>query len=92
LVGSIATLRRADANDDPKAWEAVNRFKNRLTPREVEVLYYVMIFGWSKDVAKRLGLSLRTVEIHRDNIHRKLKVGNVVQLVRKTFGIEHEKA
>ena len=47
-----------------------------LTAREQEVLRLLAVNMSNKDVARRLGLSVRTVETHRLNIRKKTNAGN----------------
>jgi two-component system response regulator FixJ len=54
----------------------------RLTEREREILRYVSQGLTSKAIAQRLGISVRTVDIHRANIMNKTDTRNVVELVR----------
>ena len=54
----------------------------RLTEREREILGYVSKGLTSKAIAQRLGISVRTVDIHRANIMNKTGTRNVVELVR----------
>ncbi len=55
---------------------------NDLTKREMEVVEMLREGLSSKQIAERLFISNRTVEVHRYNIFRKLKVGNVVSLIK----------
>jgi two-component system response regulator FixJ len=50
-----------------------------LTPRERDVLLALSDGASNKVVAARLGLSPRTVEMHRARLFRKLGVSNVTQ-------------
>lgn len=53
-----------------------------LTPRETEVLQ-MTAWGYSnKEIANRLGLSVKTVEVHKTNGMRKLGMTSRLQLVR----------
>ena len=53
-----------------------------LTPREREVLDMVSL-GWTtKEIARALGLSPRTVETHRANLSAKLGTTSVAEMVR----------
>jgi len=52
-----------------------------LTPREREVLQLVVKGLISKEIAGRLGISVKTVEVHRANMMKKLGINNVAQLV-----------
>ena len=53
-----------------------------LTPRQREVLQLVAEGKTSKDIADRLGLSVKTVESHRAQLMKRLGVTNLPALVR----------
>jgi DNA-binding NarL/FixJ family response regulator len=53
-----------------------------LTPRQREVLQLVAEGLISKEIAERLGLSVKTVESHRAQLMKRLGVSNVTGLVR----------
>jgi DNA-binding NarL/FixJ family response regulator len=57
-----------------------------LTPREREVLAFIVRGLQNKETAHELGISVRTVEAHRDSIMRKLRVRSVAELTRLTLG------
>lgn len=57
-----------------------------LTPRERLTLAHIVRGSTSKEVARALGLSPRTVEFHRANIMRKLSAKNAIDLVRRVIG------
>ena len=59
-----------------------------LTPREKTVRAYLCKGFTNKEIAKEMKLSPRTIEDHRVNIFKKLKVRNIVELVRQFYGIE----
>ena len=52
-----------------------------LTPREREVLDRVVEGKMTREIAVELGISPKTVEVHRSHVTRKMHVGSVVQLV-----------
>lgn len=52
-----------------------------LTPREAEVLRFLISGFSNKDVARHLDLSVRTVETHRVNLRRKTRTGRLSDLV-----------
>jgi FixJ family two-component response regulator len=54
----------------------------RLTCREREVLKLIAAGGANKTIARALGISPRTVEIHRSNMMRKLGTSAVADVVR----------
>jgi two-component system, LuxR family, response regulator FixJ len=56
-----------------------------LTRREIEVLTQIAAGASNKAAAKNLGISYRTVEIHRKHIMTKLDAKNVVDLVRMVW-------
>ena len=56
---------------------------NLLTPRERVVLAQLVRGATSKEAARALNISPRTVEFHRANIMKKLGARNLVELVRK---------
>ncbi len=56
--------------------------RDRLTPRELEIVALVANGQMSKEIAFRLGLSARTVDKHRANILRKVGVNDVASLTR----------
>jgi len=55
--------------------------RNRLTPREREIVQLLAEGKSTKEVAVVLGLSVKTAETHRSNIMRKLQLHSVSDLV-----------
>jgi DNA-binding NarL/FixJ family response regulator len=53
-----------------------------LTARETATLRLMVDAKSSKEIAVQLGISIKTVETHRTNLFRKLKVRSVAELVR----------
>lgn len=70
-------LRRADAEK-----------LSRLTAREREVLEHAVHGLHAKEIAARLAISPRTVEVHRTRIMEKLEVRNIAELVRFAVAAE----
>lgn len=58
-----------------------------LSPRESEILTALGRGESSKQIAKALNLSVRTVETHRQNIKRKLELDGQADLIR--YAVEH---
>ena len=54
----------------------------KITKREREVLLMVGKGHTSRDIAGRLGVSIKTVEVHRANLMHKLDAGNAAALAR----------
>lgn len=55
---------------------------SELTPREREVMELVVLGRHNREIAPALGISVRTVEVHKARLMSKLGVGNVADLVR----------
>jgi DNA-binding CsgD family transcriptional regulator len=84
----LALARRAGA------WQAVawrepadssERYAT-LSPRERQVLHLVAGANTNKEIADRLSISVKTIEVHRMNLMRKLSVRNHIELLR--YGIQ----
>ncbi|MCJ8159756.1 response regulator transcription factor [Sphingomonas sp. LaA6.9] len=79
----FACLERADRND-LRASEAEVRLK-ALTPREHDVLQGLVRGHPNKTIAYDLGISARTVEIHRANLMTKLAVHSLSEALQIAF-------
>jgi two-component system, LuxR family, response regulator FixJ len=60
-----------------------------LTPREHEVMRLIAEGRTNKEIAKTLGLSPRTVELHRAMVLGKMQAPNLAALVRMVLTVEH---
>ncbi len=67
----------AEMNQDQR-----RRLLDSLTPRETEVMDRVVAGRHNREIAAELGISPRTVEVHKARMMDKLGVGNVADLVR----------
>ena len=56
-----------------------------LTPRQGDILRLVSIGHTNRESAEMLEISVRTVEVHRFNLMRRLNVRNVAQLLRRAL-------
>ena len=65
---------------------AERRGFNTLTPRERDVLLQITDAASNKEAGRRLGISPRTVEVHRARIMDKLGAKNAADLVRIVLG------
>lgn len=73
--------KRPEPAADP---EVVARFET-LTPREREVFRLIVTGMSSKLIARELGGSFRTIDIHRAQVMRKMGAGNLSELVRMSI-------
>lgn len=55
---------------------------DNMSPRESEVLDRVLAGLASRDIAKELGISTKTVEAHRSRINDKTRANDVGELIR----------
>ncbi|HWF59802.1 MAG TPA: LuxR C-terminal-related transcriptional regulator [Nitrospira sp.] len=56
-----------------------------ITPRQREILRLVALGHINREIAASLDISVRTVEVHRFNLMRRLNVRNVAQLLRQAL-------
>jgi FixJ family two-component response regulator len=76
LIASLATNQGVQ----PKPKEIWERLKS-LTPREVDVLCYVLGGRLNKEVAAELGIGEKTIKVHRAHVMEKLGVQSSGQLL-----------
>jgi len=57
----------------------------QLTPRQRDILRLVALGHTNREIATLLEISVRTVEVHRFNLMRRLEVRNVAQLLRRAL-------
>jgi DNA-binding NarL/FixJ family response regulator len=67
-------VRRGDVRDDVP--------RDAITPREREIVQLLAEGNSNKETATALGVSVKTIEAHRANIMRKLRLRSVTDLVR----------
>jgi len=58
-----------------------------LTARQKEILRLVAQGFTNREIGERLDISVRTVEVHRFNLMRRLRVRNVAQLLRQGLAL-----
>jgi two-component system, LuxR family, response regulator FixJ len=61
-----------------------------LTPRERQVLEWVAAGALNKTIADKLGISVKTVELHRSRVMEKMRAGSLAQLVQITLRAQGE--
>ena len=84
LLGAIRVSLAKDAENRAQRAEiiVVQEHIKTLTPREYEVMTYVIAGMLNKQIAAELGISEETVKIHRGRVMQKLGVASVAELVR----------
>jgi DNA-binding NarL/FixJ family response regulator len=80
--GSYFTFRAANTLAGPHDRPSPSAFRNRLTPREREIVQLLAEGKTSKEAGASLGISTKTVETHRANTMRKLELHSLPELVR----------
>jgi DNA-binding NarL/FixJ family response regulator len=65
----------------------VRRRLHALTDRQIQVLKFVAEGQRTREIAKRLGLSIKTIESHRSEIMKRLRIHDVVSLVRYSIRV-----
>jgi FixJ family two-component response regulator len=53
----------------------------RLSPRELEVFYFVSKGMLSKQIASKLGTALQTIKVHRSRVMQKLQAKTITELI-----------
>jgi FixJ family two-component response regulator len=92
LLGAIniAVEQEAKSGQQRAQLAAINRKLARLSPREAEVLRYVIAGHCNKKISWHLGPTVKTIKVHRSRMMRKMEVRFVANLVQMTdlAGIE----
>lgn len=80
----LERIRQVLAHRQPQAGDdGYRRAQALLTPRENEVLQLMLTGMTSKLIARELGVSHRTVEIHRGRVMEKMQTKTLAELVRR---------
>lgn len=104
LVGAVRTVLDGDIYLSPKMHQrllrrAAGRDVRRrrgvplgsLTARELEVFTLLGEAAAVQEIARRLGISVKTVQAHRENIKQKLELANASELLRAAFEYQFER-
>jgi two-component system response regulator FixJ len=83
---ALAADRQALARE--QAREDVRRRLDTLTGKEREVMEYITAGDANKVVARKLGCSVRTVELHRRGVFQKMAADSLAELVRMVVAVE----
>jgi FixJ family two-component response regulator len=76
-----AIARDQQAREKRTALQDIQRRVVLLTPRERDVLALVVAGLLNKQIAAELGMSEKTVKVHRAQVMQKMQVSSVAQLV-----------
>ena len=84
LLSAVAKALERDTHDVQEEFQRdqINALIDSLTPREKEVLRWIVAGQLNKQIAYELGISERTVKAHRSQIMQKTRVSSVAELVR----------
>jgi two-component system response regulator FixJ len=80
VQGAIAYDR--DRFRDQERIDEIRQRVELLTPREREVMGHVISSSQNKTIARALGISVKTVELHRANLMAKMEATSSTELVR----------
>ena len=85
LLASIreAFARADDSKKDRDLFAECRQCLSSLTPREREVMQHVVDGMSNRRVSELLGVSERTIEVHRSRAMEKMRVESITDLVRK---------
>lgn len=83
--------RQRNRNGQPECDEVAARMEH-LTTREREVMDRVVSGQSSKIIARDLGISPKTVELHRAHMMDKMAAGSIADLVRFNLLVQYEQA
>lgn len=76
--------RRADRREELE----VRRRMDRLSPRERQVMERVVAGRFNKEIAEDLGISPKTIEVHRAHVMEKMEADSVATLVRMAMVVD----
>lgn len=83
-----ALKHERDEHDSLELRGEVGRRFAGLTQREREVLRLILAGRLNKQIADELGISIKTVEVHRARVMEKMGANSVVELVRDVMRID----
>ena len=91
LIEQCLTLERGNRDKRLQEADTVRRLEH-LTQREREVLDLIIIGKLNKQIADVLGISIKTVEVHRARVMEKMGVNSLAELVQHVVTVDADKA
>ena len=89
LIGQCLSSERSTREKRSFDAETTKRL-NTLTNREREVLDLIIAGKLNKQIANALGISIKTVEVHRARVMEKMETNSLAQLVQHVLNIEQD--
>jgi len=80
-----AVNKSSEAHQEQEAQARFQKHAQHLSPREREIMDLLILGKGSKEIALQLGISHKTVDVHRIHIMEKMQVRTVVELARLTL-------
>ena len=87
LIEQCLTLERGNRDKRLQEADTVRRLEH-LTQREREVLGLIFVGKLNKQIADVLGISIKTVEVHRARVMEKMAAQSLAELVQNVMAIE----
>jgi FixJ family two-component response regulator len=89
LLDAIALAIAKGTEEDKRRSEGakIEQLIKTMTPRELDVMKLVIKGMLNKQIAAELGISIKTVKVHRGRVMQKMQVESVAELVRLTAKI-----
>jgi len=84
---AVVQVRRSSAVEQETIL-MTRKMMETLTPRELDVARLIVNEMSNKEIGDQLGISVKTVEVHRSRAMHKLKARNTAQFVRKVMVCE----
>lgn len=91
LISQCLARERADRAHARQGADAQRRIEG-LTPREREVLELIVAGRLNKQIADELGISIKTVEVHRARVMEKMGANSLAELVQHVLLTKNEAA
>ena len=88
LVEKAVALSHEQANLSKNVEESRRKLAS-LTPREAEVLDHILAGVTNREMAEKLGISVKTIESHRARVMEKTEVKSLAALIHLVWQVRH---